>query len=208
MCENLIYELKQLPIKYTGITDVPRNVVYLMGCSQFDQFCCTLRGLLQPENFCPFCTQERQRRNRQFSKTIHGWGLLQNEFPRADSGEMWLIVPSRHIAQVNELTSYDWLAIGELFVSCASSHCVSGSMVMRYGDPHFHAGTIEHLHINVITPVPGIAFRTPLAKNEEDHEANYTRVGKFIFELRERGGFKWLFSLEGITGTQPKLMAT
>lgn len=75
----------------------------------------------------------------------------------------------------------------------------------RFNDPHYHAGSVEHFHFNLIEPIPGVEFRAPLAKLEPSHAKNYARMSEFILKLRELGGFDWLFSPEGIAETLPKL---
>ena len=201
-----VSELKALPRDYPGrITALSRGVNYLMGCGQFEQFCCTLRGLIRPHLYCPFCAKERKRRERKFLRVAGGWGLIENEFKRKDTKEMWLLVPLRHIVHTDDLTRDDWAAIGDLFTYCCGQNCLTGGgLVMRFGDPRYNAGTIEHLHINIITPIPGVEFRTPFAKTEKGHAENYLRLRGFIYDLNMRGGHSWLFSTDGIKETQPE----
>jgi len=196
--------LLRQPREYPGkITTVPKEIVYLMGCGGLKQFCSTLRGLIAPEQYCPFCHIERERRQRKFERTEVGWGLLENEFKREGKNhEMWIIVPFEHITTVDELTSRDWESIGKLFGYCTNRYCFSGGLVMRYGDPHYHAGTVEHLHANIITPVAGVDFPNPLAKDEAHHAKNYQRMLDFRDEVVEQGGIEWLFSEDGLRETQ------
>ncbi len=208
MRETLIEELLALPLKYPGIKKVPSDIVYVQGCTTFKQFCVTLRGLIDPEYYCPFCQQERARRSKKFTAEFCGWGLLQNEFRREDTKQMWLIVPLRHIVDPDEISGYDWTAIGHLFKQCRGrriGNMPGGGIMLRFGDPHYHAGSVEHFHVNVIEPIPGVDFRPPFAKTEESHEGNYTRLLRFVSDLKDRGGREWLFSPEGVLTTRPEV---
>jgi len=130
--------------------------------------------------------------------------LLQNEFPAESTKQMWLIAPFRHITEMSALDSYDWRHIGHLMEWCLKEQNINGGgIIWRFGDPHFNAGTIAHLHINIIEPTPGVEYRAPFAKNEPDHEKNYRRMLGFRDELITKGGSEWLFSDEGIRETQP-----
>ncbi|MDB5188176.1 MAG: hypothetical protein JWO50_696 [Candidatus Kaiserbacteria bacterium] len=107
---------------------------------------------------------------------------------------MFLIVPDEHITDVGELTDSDWICIGFLF-SCAVKQfdLRGGGILMRFGDPLYHAGTIPHIHINIIQPHGDAEYRVPLAKDASDREKNYARLLDHRNELRGRGGKDFLF---------------
>jgi diadenosine tetraphosphate (Ap4A) HIT family hydrolase len=194
-----------LPSTFPGLDVLSSNAIYLMGCANFSQCCCTLRSLIDPSRFCPFCTAELTRRGRKPLGEVNDWILLDNEFRNARTvSQMLLIVPKRHVTTLSDLSPGDWKDVGALL---DMSGIENGGALMRFGDPHYHAGTIEHLHINVIEPVPGNELRLPLAKTEPDHKENYERLLGFRAQLADKGGKAWLFSDEGINETQPKKAA-
>lgn len=215
MANRLLADLAALPEVFPGMDKTAAPFVYLMGCSSFNQFCCTLRGLIDPKRFCPFCPAERERRNRPaLCSASHvsdrgargSWSLIQNEFPRSDAGRMLLIVPDFHCTDPASLTDEDWGCIGQLVTFCRTELGMEGGgLLMRFGDPHLHAGTIDHLHINMIEPICGREFRMPLGKSLGKHAGNYGRLQEFSGELLTKGGEAWLFSDEGIETTQPKM---
>jgi len=182
------------------------ETLYLMGCRGFDQFCCTVRSLVEPEAFCPFCAKELSRRGRKPDETAGDWHLIKNEFPHRNVLQMWLIVPSAHITGIRRLGPQDWISIGKLVTLCLGKHSISGGGIMaRFGDPHLNAGTVEHLHFNIIEPVCGKEYRAPLAKQLAEHAEDYQRLLGFRDQLVERGGMEWLMSPAGIDETQPKI---
>lgn len=200
---NLENILTELPLDFPGMNSVPTDAVYLMGCGNFEQYCCTLRSIINPRVFCPFCSQELKRRNRTPARQFDNWMLLSNEFPHKTTKQMWLIVPERHVVSRTELTSTDWATIGLLLNVCGIE---SGGVMFRFGDPRLNAGTITHLHINVIEPICGSEFRPPFAKDISKHMTDYTRMIGFQQKLAERGGIVWLLSNEGIKETQPEMV--
>lgn len=206
MRTDLLRELQQLPSTFPGMSQVASTGVYLMGCRSFEQFCGTIRSLTEPKRFCPFCCTERARRNQSAAESTASWMLLQNEYPHKGTESMWLIVPKRHLSSPIELVGDDWMEIGDLLTRCLHTPNMDGGGIMwRFGDPRFHAGTVEHLHINIIRPVPESEYRPPFAKTSAEHGTDYLRMLGFRDELTARGGTSWLFSPEGIAETQPKV---
>ena len=207
--KNVLMAVLALPKEYPGLDALNSTTVYLMGCMSFGQFCCTWRSLEDPARFCPFCPTELARRGRAPLFCVGEWMLLENEFPRTDTEQMLLIVPHRHVINVRDLNGSDWRSIGVLFDYYEIGGSTGGGLLMRFGDPRNHAGTIDHLHLNVVRPLRESGCSLPLAKNVEGHyghKEDYERLHKFVSEIRDRGGVEWLFSDEGIVETQPSVM--
>lgn len=196
--------LTSLPTDFPGMESLTASTVYLMGCRTFSQYCCTLRSLLDPQRFCPFCIMELTRRNRNPMAEVRNWMLVSNEFPHKNTKQMWLLVPKRHVASLSELVEMDWRDIGALFNFCQEQlRLKSGGVMFRFGDPRLNVGTVEHLHINVVEPICGKEYRPPFAKNMIEHAEDYQRMLRLQQDLSERGGMRWLLGQSGISETQP-----
>ncbi len=196
----------KLPNEFENILKTPPEIVYLMGCRSFEQFCCTARALVYPGQFCPFCKVEMRRRRRERVEETDNWMLIQNEFPHKGTRKMLLIVPIEHVRRLEDLADGDWAEIGLLLKACNMRFNIEGGGVMwRFGDPRFNAGTVEHLHLNVVEPKPGWEYRPPFAKKEDEHIEDYVRFLGHLDLLNSKGGSKWLFSQESIEATQPKM---
>lgn len=197
-----------MPEDYPGLDVLDPLVVYLMGCMRFNQFCCTWRSIEDPQRFCPFCPAELRRRKRTSIAWMPEWSLFTNEFPRTDTECMLLIIPNRHVVRPEELTDDDFFEIGPLFRK-ALAQVSGGALVARFGDPRDHAGTIEHMHFNVIQPTREEGCSLPIAKTVDGpfgHNGDYVRLRSFVRQLESVGGTDWLFSDAGIIETQPPLM--
>ena len=193
-----------LPPVFPEMSALRSTQVYLMGCRSFKQFCSTLRALVVPEEYCPFCPKELKRRERVPEASIGRWHLLRNEFPHRNVKQMWLIVPDGHVTDPDNLTDNDWANLGRIVHRCRRQCGIrSGGVMLRFGDPCFNVGTVEHLHVNIIEPIPGKEFRAPFAKHMPEHEEDYGRLLGLRDELKAKGGAEWLFSDEGIRETQP-----
>lgn len=203
--DKVLKAIRALPKDYHGLNMLNPVVVYLMGCMNFNQFCCTWRGLENPAQFCPFCPAELRRRGRSPLAWTPEWSLFTNEFPRADTECMLLIIPNRHVADPGELAGNDFHEMGTLFQK-AIAQMPGGALVERFGDPRDHAGTIEHLHFNIIQPKHEGGMSVPLAKTVGQHKIDYARLHDFVAKIDSRGGVKWMFSTEGIVETQPAVM--
>jgi hypothetical protein len=199
---DLFDKLKALPPKFPGLDPLPTEAVYLMGCRGFNQFCCTLRGIIHPAKFCVFCVEElaRQRRKPIFQGRF--WGLYTNPFKHKATKNMWLLIPIKHIVLPSQIGVPETTELPRMFAE-SEKVCPSGGIMLRFGDPRQHVGTIAHLHINISEQNPGTEYRPPFAKNMSEHEEDYRRLGEYWSELAYAGGENWLFSPLGIQQTQP-----
>lgn len=209
MKNTVLALINALPKQFPGLLALDTNIVYLMGCMKLDQFCCTWRALENPMLFCPFCPAELNRRGRKPITSTHGWSIFANEFPRSDTERMLLIIPDHHIVRQGRATIHDFTKMGFLFQDVVDSLIPDGVLVMRFGNPLYHAGTIPHLHANIIRPTPEGGCSLPIAKHVSGpygHMADYARLHDFVAQIEERGGMEWLFSTEGIVETQPPIV--
>lgn len=191
MREDLFNAIRTLPPQYPGVEEMPAELRYLLGCRNFQQFQITLRAILDPARFCLFC--KRTLLQKPIVETKN-WYLKDNDFPASHMRAMLLILPKEHITDLKRVNSNDWKEIGEL-VSAAHTHrpiTTGGALVMRFGDPAFHSGSMPHLHMNLICPDGEEEYRVPLAKNPEQIQGNYLRLLGFLAELEKRGGFDGL----------------
>ena len=183
-------EFLSLPKKYPGLEAIPSEIVYFMGCGKFPQFCSTVRAICNPDKYCPFCIQNSQ--GREVLAQCEGWRLLKNDFPKPELEIMLLVVPDRHITDIQTLTERDWVALGTL-TQIGTEAGYGGGGVFRFGDSRRHMGTIPHFHLNLYGPTGKMEFRSPLAKTEKKLRQDYARMLRFRQELLAEGGQEFLF---------------
>ncbi len=195
----ILKELSTLPRDGTEVPELSRAATYLRNCRSFDQFCSTLRGLIDPVEFCPFCEVEMVRSRRKKLAESGGWALVENHFPHSSTKEMLLIVPRRHVLSPHELRPEDWRDIGLLFdFGTGYPDRPGGGLFLRFGDPNYHAGSVNHLHFNIIFPILGEEYRPPFTKSEAERASDHSRLLCHVDELTKYGGASWLFSDEAI----------
>lgn len=170
-----------LPTAYPGFEEMQSDVAYLMGCRSFEQFCSTLRGLIDPVHYCPFCI----RGTPVLVNTPGGWSLRVNDFP-PQGVRAWLIVPKSHRTRISQLSAHDWVQIGFLFEKAVEDYGIKGGgLVLRFGDPHRHSGTIPHLHFNILAPDGDKEYKVSLSKDDEGRRENYARLLGYRAKLPE-----------------------
>ncbi|MDB5190081.1 MAG: Histidine triad domain protein [Parcubacteria group bacterium] len=179
--------LAALPDEFPGFSALPREIRYLMGCGNFEQFLATYQALAKPFAYCPFCDGQ-EKEETYIMDTMH-WVLRHNEFPAKGTKLMLLIVPKKHITDPLEFTTYDGQEIMTLFRHAINHFKIAGgALVMRFGDPQFHSGTVPHLHWNIIWPAGNVEYRVALAKDDDAREENYRRLLGFRVRFNDQGG--------------------
>ncbi len=195
-------DLKQLVVEYPtypGVDNLSTEIQYLMGCRGPGQFAATLRALINPKEFCPFCRPNLMK-SAPLAKTSD-WFLIHSDFPKPHVHAQLLILPKKHLTDPRDIDSNDWADIGFLFQKAFDAPGIKipgGAIFMRFGKPANHSGTIPHLHVNILSPTGAIEHREPLTKKPEDSESNFRRMIYHWNIVREKGGLPWLFSREGI----------
>jgi diadenosine tetraphosphate (Ap4A) HIT family hydrolase len=115
------------------------------------------------EGRCLFCDLDLERnkplnRRGEFDPTGGDWPLLwvwANPFPQAHHALHLMIVPRRHITQVEwpALTMEEWAQVLDAW-KWAQDHfqIPGGGFVCRFGERSHNAGTVGHLHFQLQVP--------------------------------------------------------
>jgi hypothetical protein len=177
--------LDPISIQIPGLSD--EDVVSAInGSRTYSQYCDMIdkaqRGI------CPFCAEHFDRVKNQI---IHGagagdriWHMWKNPYPLAHTSEHIVIAPIHHITHVQEMDTDDWSAFA-ILVNIATK-MLGGCIAMRFGDPHYNAGSIRHLHTNVIQPNGEGNVKVTLAKDTEQVIEALARIQ--VFEKLRNGG--------------------
>jgi hypothetical protein len=193
----------ELP-KISGLED--EEVSTLLNVRTYRQYCQYVDDRLAGK--CPFCDPLDPELNKVIQaawKDGLGWRMWQNPFPIKHSTTHLIIAPVRHIVHPDSMESGDWDQMANLINYAISGRdglgmgLPGGGVLMRWGDPKLNAGSIRHVHANIIVPDGTGEVRLPLAKEPAEVEEK-TRVIA-VFE-RMRCGVK----LENLPYEEQKLV--
>lgn len=103
---------------------------------------------------CPFC-EENLRKYHQLPIIKEGdfWVITPNQWPYEHTQYHWLAIHRSHVETLQELTPE---AGAELVVLLGEMerdyNLVGGGVGLRFGDSDYNAGTVSHLHAQLIIP--------------------------------------------------------
>ncbi len=104
-------------------------------------------------NICPFCKEGLKRIHKlPIEKETRDFFVTKNAFPYEGTSAHYLIIPKKHIRDIEELQSEMWIQIGELFNWIRKyTNAKSGGFFLRFGDLHWTGSSVEHLHFQIIS---------------------------------------------------------
>lgn len=185
-------DLPNLPV-IAGLTQdkVATLVNALKSYKQFQEYVNNLRA-----GKCPFCDPLGPL-NKVIDTAGEGtdsaWRMWHNPFPiqggkpRIVSAETHLVIaPVRHITDPNQMTDDDWVNQTELIRYAVTTdhgrdgmNLPGGGILTRFGRPELNAGSILHIHTNIIVPNLKAEVRPPLAKDPKEMETDYKILAIF-----------------------------
>jgi diadenosine tetraphosphate (Ap4A) HIT family hydrolase len=103
---------------------------------------------------CPFCRENLEKyHKRPILKEGRFWLITENQWPYEHVKHHWLAIYKSHAETLTEL---DPAAGSELIQLCAEMvqefQVAGGALCMRFGDTDHSAGTVLHLHAQLIEP--------------------------------------------------------
>ena len=142
------------------------------------------------KGICPFCLRNFDPIKNKILKRAGGWRMWQNPYPAKHTKTHYVIAPDEHIVHPRSMTAEDWddqsvlidfVTNGELGLGV-----LGGCIATRFGDPALNAGSIRHMHTNIIEPDGSGDVQVTLCKSLDKQRAVQTRLR--IFEkLRQSG---------------------
>ena len=110
---------------------------------------------IEKSHECPFCEKNLLKEHkRPIIKTGKHWILTLNQWPYNGTQYHFLLIARKHVEKIQEIVPIgagDELLQLVSFLEVAFS-LTSGSLCIRFGDPHLNGGTIHHLHAHIIVP--------------------------------------------------------
>ncbi len=105
-------------------------------------------------NHCPFCRENLQKYHKQpILKEGQYWLVTTNQWPYPHTKVHLLLICKEHVTNLSELKPQ----AGEELVTLSQwaekeFQMIGGGLAMRFGDMNYSAGTIAHLHVQLLMP--------------------------------------------------------
>ena len=106
---------------------------------------------------CPFCLDVLKKYHRTpiLKETAH-WVLTRNAWPYKNTREQFLLILKTHKEILSELTTDEGADFFSLLAWAEKEFKLpGGGLAMRFGDTNYSAGTVKHLHAQIIIPDVG-----------------------------------------------------
>lgn len=159
---EIIEQLRGLNNTYPGMNRLHLSTQYLLRCASYEQFCKTLRALVEPQQYCALCKTQLAP-----EYAASRWMLL-----TAKTGDL-LIVPKLHLRSRFELTAEDRQQIRQVRDAALTRFNLDPKTTVAVsGMIHDKHCSIEHAHFKL---VPRDALR-PVKRHRFNYPAAYARL--------------------------------
>lgn len=129
------------------------------------------------QEHCPFCEENLRKYHKQpiLKETTH-WIATKNQWPYDHTKYHFLLITKHHIVNITELDAQAAQELIELTSWLIAEYNIpGGGLAMRFGDTNYSAGTVAHLHAQLIQPDPEAEgyqpVRVKLGKYKEQIDA-------------------------------------
>lgn len=103
---------------------------------------------------CPFCLENLAKYHHQ-PTLLEGkhWLVTTNQWPYKHTRHQFMIISKAHLTHISEVTTEMGGELFELLRQVADRYDLpGGGLSLRFGDTQFSAGTVAHLHAQLIVP--------------------------------------------------------
>lgn len=110
--------------------------------------------VIKKDGACPFCLENLQRYHKQvILQEGQFWLLTTNQWPYKHTKAHYLLIYKKHAVRLADLEA---AAGAELFsilqILEREAQLPGGALALRFGDTDYSAGTVNHLHAQLIVP--------------------------------------------------------
>jgi ATP adenylyltransferase len=107
---------------------------------------------ISSDGVCPFCPEHFNKYHpKPVLKRSGGWLITENIKPYPNAAFHFLLVSTKHLTSIAEMTSTDWQCIQELIHWAEEEYKIEGAaFAMRYGSSRFTGASVTHLHAHLI----------------------------------------------------------
>jgi diadenosine tetraphosphate (Ap4A) HIT family hydrolase len=136
----------------------------LLHCRNDTQFREMLRHF--QHNTCPFCEELPSGLNTWITSCSTGyWRVKENDWPLPNTDFHLIVVSRPHLISASKVPAEGWLDWGLTLQRIEETYGeIKGGIMFRNGPLTHSAGTVEHLHANIVTTNLKGAVRLTIAK--------------------------------------------
>lgn len=103
---------------------------------------------------CPFCLENlRQYHKQPILKEGKYWLLTTNQWPYEHTKVHLMLIYKEHVEHLSEMNPSAGVELIELAQWAVKEYSIpGGGLAMRFGDTNYSAGTVAHLHAQLLQP--------------------------------------------------------
>jgi len=150
----------------------------LEGCRTYPQYFAMRQSF--ESGACTFCTLDRKDNVLIWENEVALCWTVPKKYMRAELKYHFIYAPKRHIRYEWDLTNNEVLSMHKVRKALAFEFDLSGGITAtRFGNMQLNAGTVPHLHTNLMVPNGTGKVSIPVFKDPSEHEKNKDRVTDF-----------------------------
>lgn len=165
----------------------PEHLFCLRGCRSYEQYY-KMRETFE-SGTCAFCKIDPALNKIEVENDSWMLWRVPPQFVRKETALHLLLVPKRHIRFPWDLSAMEQADSADMWRHICEHYrpqMQGGIVATRFGDMSYNAGTVPHLHMNIMVPSKEGELRIPVFKTEDDAENNTTRMIGFA-AMYEKG---------------------
>lgn len=109
---------------------------------------------IKKADHCPFCSENLEKYHKKpIIKTGKYWLLTKNQWPYQHTKHHFLLIYKQHITDLKDINTEAGKELFELSQWTIKKYDIpGGGLVIRFGDTNYSAGTVNHLHAQLLQP--------------------------------------------------------
>lgn len=112
-----------------------------------------MEGIID-DNVCPFCPENLEKYHKQpILKQCKYWFVTKNQWPYENTQLHLLAILNEHAEKLSEVPAEAGAELLEIMQWAEDEYSIpGGGFAMRFGDTNYSAGSVAHLHAQLVVP--------------------------------------------------------
>lgn len=112
-----------------------------------------MEGIID-DNVCPFCRENLEKYHKQpILKQGSYWLVTKNQWPYENTRLHLLAILNEHAEKLSEVPAEAGAELLEIMQWAEEEYSIpGGGFAMRFGDTNYSAGSVAHLHAQLVVP--------------------------------------------------------